>query len=45
MEEILIELRAITANAKKKINQPYSKETVENKTREIADLELNICNI
>lgn len=39
MEEILIELRAITANAKKKINQPYSKETIESKTREIADLE------
>lgn len=39
MEQILDELKAINANAKKKVNQPYSKETVENKIREIKDLE------
>lgn len=39
MEEILNELKIITANAKRKVNQPYSKETVENKRKEIVDLE------
>lgn len=39
MEEILNELKAINANAKKKVNQPYSRETVENKKKEIEYLE------
>lgn len=39
MDEILNELKSIAANARKKINQPYSKETIETKRNEIQDLE------
>lgn len=39
MEGILEDLRSILSNAKKKLTQPYSKSTVEDKIKEIEDLE------